>query len=148
MRPFLLIALLSVATACASTGRPVPGEKLYFSVEMRHDGKVVGKPRLLGEAGKTLKVQKRLPGARTADYELTLAPSTDGEAYHLKLEVFTPAVNGRKDFELLHGEERKVELGDHPGDLEIRLLMMKVDSDEFRAFMREAGASTSRGASI
>jgi hypothetical protein len=137
MRPtsFILMALVALASACASS-KPLPAEKLYFAVELRHDGKVVGKPKLLGETGKSLKVLKRAPGSEIADYELTLFPQASADGYHLRLDVATPAANGHGDLDLLHGEERKVELGIHPGDLEVKLLMMKVDSPEFRAFMR------------
>src|SRR5439155_8628845 len=129
MRPLkLAAALMFFALAACASNRAVAPEKLYFAVEVKHDGKVVGKPKLLGETGKSLKIVKRAPGEPASDYELTLYPLAEGDRYHLKLDVAVPDGAGHSDFELLHGEERNREPGEHPGDLEVRRLMMPVDS--------------------
>lgn len=133
----LAIALLSLG-ACASRQRTAP-EKLYFALEVRQDGKLVGKPKLLGEAGRVVRVERRAPGAPEPDYRLVLTPSPEGEAFKIQLELRVPRAEGHGQLALLHGEERRLQLGQRPGDLEVKLLMMKVDSPEFRALMDLSG---------
>src|SRR5438045_1499864 len=98
----LAVALSFVAICACASSRAVAPEKLYFAVELKRDGKVVGKPKLVGETGKALKVLKHVPGAEPNDYELTLYPLADGDRYHLKLDVAVPdGAGGHSDFELL-----------------------------------------------
>jgi hypothetical protein len=140
MRSFALTFFcLLFAAGCASQ-RPAASQKLYFAVELREQGRLVGKPKLVGETGKLLKVERRQPGAPQPDYQLVLMPTLDGDAFKIKLDVAVPRSNrsGHSDLDLLHGQERKIELGLHPGELEVKLTLMKVDSPEFRALMRLA----------
>jgi len=140
MRPLALICLLSF-TACATPQPSAPSERLYFALELRHDGRLVGRPKLLGETGKRIRVEKRGPGAAQPDYELALAPSESGPGgFALDLDVALPGTEGHSTLHLLHGEERKLELGKHPGELQVVLLVMKVDSPEFQALMSLAGS--------
>jgi hypothetical protein len=135
MRLFALTCLLSAA-ACATPRPAAPSQRLYFAVELRHDGRLVGKPKLLGETGKRLRVERRGPGASQPDYELALAPSESGEdRFALDLDVSLPGAQGHSSLQLLHGEERKLELGKRPGELRVVLMVMKVDSSEFEALM-------------
>lgn len=140
-----LLALLSVAmfslgnVACAAEQAVVKNpEKLYFSLELRSGGKLVGQPRLLGEAGRMIRAEKRPEGSDVADYQLRLLPTQDGaDAYRLVLDVNLPAAgaDGHRELAMLHGEVKKLQLGAEPGQLEVELMMMKVDSPEFRALM-------------
>ena len=132
-----LLFPLMLMTACATPLREQsPGEKLYFALELRSEGHLVGKPKLLGESGKPLSVERRQPGARTPDYRLALMPSWQGDRYRVALEVALPGAQGHRDFELLQGEEKQLELGRAPGELQVTLLLMRVDSPEFRALMQ------------
>ncbi len=136
MRRFAVIAaLLLLAAACASSQVQRPPEKLYFAVELRSEGVVVGKPKLLGETGKPLRVERRQPGASVADYQLRLFPSRDGERFKLSLDAEVKDARGHQELALLHGQERKLELGHYAGELSISVTLMKVDSPEFRALM-------------
>ncbi len=132
--PPLLVAF--IACACTAPKVAPGGEKLYMAVELRHEGKLIGKPKLLGETGKPVRVERREPGAATADYRLALMPTPHGmDRYRVDLDVELPRANGHSQLALLHGEELKVELGQHPGELQVTLLLMKVNSPEFRALM-------------
>lgn len=144
-------ALLSCALALAEPEAAVP-ERLYFAIELKHEGRVIGTPRLLGESGKLLRVERRRPGAAQFDYRLALSPSpAEGQRgrYDIALDVVLPDARGGGHFSLLHGEQRRLELSGRGGDLEVSLLVMKVDSPEFRALMdltardERGGAATS-----
>lgn len=137
MRRLAAIAIALFIAACASTqGKALPPEKLYFAVELRHDGKLVGKPKLLGETGRVVRVEKRQQGATIPDYQLRLTPERDGEErFRIELDAAVRDSRGHRELALLHGQEKKLELGKFPGDLEVSLTLMKVDSPEFRALM-------------
>src|SRR3712207_8453561 len=51
------------------------------------------------------------------------------------LDLKTPQHSAHSELSLLHGEERRLDLGTHAGDLEVSLVLMRVDSPEFRALM-------------
>ena len=107
MRTFISIVLLAVAFGCTEAHHKaaVKPEKLYFAVEVQHEGKLVGKPRLLGETGKPLRAERRRPGSDVSDYVLVLKPTHEGGRYHLELDVSVPgARKGHTEFSLLHGE--------------------------------------------
>jgi hypothetical protein len=125
--------LISIA-AILFMGMTSP-QKLYFAVEVLKEGQVVARPKLLGEAGRRLVAERRAPGAQTSDYQLSLMPVFNGDHYRIALDLRLPDREGHSDLALLHGEERRLELGRKPGDLSVRLLVMEVDSPEFRALM-------------
>src|SRR5229473_7606116 len=60
MSRYLVVAALLVA-AC---GHPpiTPDEKLYFSLEIRQEGRVIGKPKLLGLTNAVARVERRQSG--------------------------------------------------------------------------------------
>lgn len=140
-----LLALLTISTlsfgnvACAAEQAAVRApEKLYFSLELRSGGKLVGQPKLLGEAGRWVRAEKRPEGSDISDYALRLLPSANGtDAYRVVLDVSVPkaGADGHKELAMLHGEVKTFELGGAPGELEVQLMLMKVDSPEFRALM-------------
>lgn len=138
VRPKLRWALAAalLAAACATAGTPRPkGQELYFELEVAEAGKVIAHPRFLGEAGRRLRAERRPTGSTDPDYQLVLQPQAAGSGYRIQLDLATPRGAGHSDLALGHGEARKVELGPHPGDLEVSLLVMRVDSPEFRALM-------------
>lgn len=110
-------------------------EPLYFALEVRRDGRLIAQPKLLGESGSTLRAERRRPGALFPDYRLVLTPRGEGNSFRLELDLTLPEAQGHSELALLHGQERKLQLGRVPGELEVSLLLMKVDSPEFRALM-------------
>ncbi|SEU13593.1 hypothetical protein [Stigmatella erecta] len=114
---------------------PAEAEPLYFALEVRREGRLVAQPKLLGETGRTLRAERRKPGAPHSDYQLILKPMPEGQSYRLALDLTLPELRGHSDLSLLHGQQRKLQLGNVPGELEVSLLLMRVDSPEFRAMM-------------
>lgn len=123
----------------ATTMQPMDGHPLYFAVELKKDGRVVGRPKLLGAEGKRLAVEKRKAGAEDFDYRLVLFPhARAGDRYELTLDVDLPGATFHYDLQLLHGEIQKVgerKPANRQKGLEVELLVLKVDSPEFRALM-------------
>ena len=165
MRPVTLSLTLLLAstsfTARADEGPPerdgmaesepavsLDGTPLYFKLEIRREGRLIAMPQFLGEAGKVLRAERRPPGAEVPDYRLVISPFQATERrFRLKLDVAIPGQHGSSQLQIDHGEVRKVELGPRKGDLEVKLLLMKVNSPEFRALMnlsskRDAGHDT------
>jgi hypothetical protein len=146
MRGFVSIALLAAVlggAACAPAHRAANAPKrLYFAVELYRDGRMLGKPRLLGESGKPLKAERRQPGTGLSDYALTLTPVQSGDRYQIGVRLQVPEMIAESELALLHGEMRRLELGTRPGDLAIALTLMEVDSPEFRALMDLVGEQT------
>jgi len=120
------------------TIQPMDGHPLYFAVELKKDGRVVGRPKLLGAEGKRLAVQKKQPGTNDFDYRLVLFPHQNGDKYELTLDVAMPGSSYHYDLQLLHGEVQKVGTPKGVG-FELELLVLKVDSPEFRALMDLSG---------
>ncbi|AKJ01031.1 hypothetical protein ATI61_112289 [Archangium gephyra] len=130
------LGLALVGLACISAvPTQAEAEPLYFALEVRREGRLVAQPKLLGETGRTVRAERRKPGASQPDYRLVLTPTAEGETFHLELDLMLPELKGHSELALLHGQERRVQLGRYPGDLEVSLLLMKVDSPEFRALM-------------
>ncbi len=138
--PGVKLALTLLGLSVLTTAAPARAEAVYFALEVRREGRLVASPKLLGETGRTVRAERRKPGAPEADYRLVLTPVAEGERYKVQMEMDLPkGTKGQGELALLHGEERKVQLGPAPGDLEVSLMLMKVDSPEFRALM-ELGA--------
>jgi len=129
------LALL-LGLACGVMPSTAGAEPLYFAVEVWREGRLVAQPKLLGETGRTLRAERRRPGAPLADYRLVLMPRAEGESFLLQLDLLLPEAKGHSELALLHGQQRKLQLGRVPGELEVSLLLMKVDSPEFRALMQ------------
>ena len=136
--------LLSILLACAGAKRSGDGEKLYFAVEVFRDGRVIAKPKLVGEEGKIVRVERRQPGATSPDYQLALLPSAKGGGYSIQLDVLVPEAKGHSELALLHGQERKIAVG----ELEVSLMVLRVDSPEFRALMDLAARTPKSPGSI
>lgn len=133
--------LLAVATACASAPVHAPDE-LYFAVKVEQNGRPVGAPRLLGFEGRRLFAEKWTPGAPLPDYRLLLQPREEGQGYGVWLDLELPSGRSSGRLGLLHGEERTISLD---AQTKLTLLVMKVDSPEFRALMRH-GSNRERSA--
>lgn len=127
-----LLAGAVLGCAAPAPERSASRQQLYFAVELTRDGKKLGAPQLLGFEGKQVIAEKRTPGSSQADYRLVLKPRGSGAGYKVVLEVVLPSGRKLAEIALLHGEERSVQLGDAT---ELKLLLMRVDSPEFRALM-------------
>jgi hypothetical protein len=140
-----LACTVIVGAACTSrmAGR-VPAERLFFAVEIMDGDRVVAHPLLLGETGKRLTLKhvspERPDQARLA---LELVPEKDGDGYRVQLKLALPDRAGVKRgvLALEHGEERALKLADPVRPLTVRLLLMRVASPEFEAWLRLAGAA-------
>ena len=96
----------------------------------------MAKPKLLGAEGIALRAERKPQGARASDYSLRLVPVRKGAGYEVDVDLQLPdGPRGHSELSLLHGEVRKLELGKVPGELSLELLLMEVDSPEFRALM-------------
>ncbi len=135
MNKRLAIAGALLAWGCASRTPRTEEEKLYFSLEVRRQGHLVAKPKLLGASGKITRIERRQPGAALADYQLLLVPRISAGGYHLRLELCLPDAHGEAEVDLLHGQIRQLELGPKAGELQVSLMLMKVDSPEFRLLL-------------
>jgi hypothetical protein len=131
----VLAGLALVGLTSSLVPATAQAEPLYFALEVRREGRLVAQPKLLGETGRTIRAERRKPGAAQPDYRLILTPIAEGNTFHLSLELTLPELRGHSELALLHGQQHKLQLGRTPGELEVSLLLMKVDSPEFRALM-------------
>lgn len=129
------VGLVLMGLVCLAAPAPARAEPLYFALEVRREGRLIAQPKLLGETGRTVRAERRKPGAPQPDYRLVLTPTAEGETFRLELDLSLPELRGHSALALLHGQERKLQLGRFPGELEVSLLLMRVDSPEFRALM-------------
>ncbi len=136
--PMLLLATtLSLAIGCtASSSTSRTPEALYLKVEVQEHGKTVAAPNLLGFEGRHIIVEKRASKAVAPDYRLVLMPNEVGAGYGVQFDLVLPSGHRMGQVGLLHGEERRVLLDD---DTQLKLLLMRVDSPEFRALMLRTG---------
>ncbi len=137
----VIVGLALVGLTSSLVPATAQAEPLYFALEVRREGHLVAQPRLLGETGRTLRAERRKPGASQPDYQLILTPIVEGNTYHLSLELALPELRGHSELAMQHGQQKKLQLGKVPGALEVSLLLMKVDSPEFRALMDLASDS-------
>ncbi|WP_224242023.1 hypothetical protein [Hyalangium gracile] len=137
----VIVGLALVGLTTSLVPATAQAEPLYFALEVRREGRLVAQPKLLGETGRTLRAERRKPGASQPDYQLILTPIVEGNTFHLSLELTLPELRGHSELALLHGQQRKLQLGKVPGELEVSLMLMRVDSPEFRALMDLAADS-------
>ncbi|MCA2981453.1 MAG: hypothetical protein INH41_20075 [Myxococcaceae bacterium] len=126
---------LAAPLGCARVmpAAPAPPEALYVAVHLERDGQLVAAPRLLGFEGRRLFAERRAPGAASPDYRLLLEPDDEGSGYGISLDLELPSGRAHGKVDLRHGEERTVSLD---ARTRLTLLVMRVDSPEFRALMR------------
>lgn len=128
----LVVGVVGCATPAAQTRAP---EALYLAVEVQAHGRTVAAPQVLGFEGRHITVERRQPAAAQPDYRLVLTPREEGQGYGVQLELELPEGRRQGQVGLLHGEERRVRLD---GDVELRVMLMRVDSPEFRALVGRA----------
>ena len=135
-------SLLVLCAACAGIwARGGEGEKLFFALQIEDGDRVVARPQLLGEVGKRLTLRLVEPDRPDRPrLLLELLPERDGEGYRVQLKLALPRLEAMREgsFDLAHGEERQVAL-DGPGQpLAVRVMLMRVASPEFEAWLRLA----------
>lgn len=135
-----VVGLLMLALAGAGCAQPLAAderarEPLYFAMELKQNGAELGHPKLLGFEGRKVTAEKTSQGNTAPDYRLVLKPSESGAGYRVVLELTLPGGTQSVELAMLHGEERTVKFA---GATELKLLLMRVDSPEFRALMRAA----------
>lgn len=135
MRDLSLLLLALGIAGCKTTHATRSMEELYLRVEVEQHGRMVAAPHLLGFEGRHIVVEKRSPRAERPDYRLDLVPRGDGASFAVKFDMELPTGRRAGRVALLHGEERRVTLD---GDTQIRLMLMRVDSPEFRALVMRA----------
>ena len=139
MRGLFFLALVA---GCATPPKPQGArEQLYFVLELSEAGHRLGAPQLLGFEGRQVIAEKVTPGQTQPDYRLVLRPRESGAGYKVVLELLLPSGRKLGEVVLLHGEERSVALD---AQTELKVLLLRVDSPEFRALMHVA-PSTQRG---
>ena len=133
MRLYLAVIAAVVMASCRSVAPAESPEALYVTVEVEQHGKTVAAPHLLGFEGRHIIVQKEQEADRPA-YRLTLLPQQQAGGFGVKFDVELPDLAHRVgQLALVHGEERQVAL---PGDTLLKLMVMRVDSPEFRSLMQ------------
>ncbi|MEW5740200.1 MAG: hypothetical protein AB1938_14810 [Myxococcota bacterium] len=132
----LLAVTVLVGCASATPATRAP-EALYLAVEVQQDGRTVATPKVLGYEGHRVVVERRSPSSATPDYRLTLTPHEDGQGYRVLLDLDLPSGRRFGRVGLLHGEEQKVSLD---ANTELKVMLMRVDSPEFRALIQRAPA--------
>lgn len=128
----LLVGLLAGALSTSFGTRAEAGEPLYFALEVKQGGRLVARPQLLAESGKEVEaVLVRRDGSPRLG--LSLRPTYADGRCGVDMTVDLPdAASFRRSFELANGEELSHWLD---ADTEVRVLMMKVRSPEFGAYM-------------
>jgi hypothetical protein len=138
---FAAVAVMTALpmTACAVRA-PVqhPRDSLYLAVELSENGRAVGSPKVLGFEGRRVEVRRRASGSQQSDYRLILRPEESGQGYRVMLDLETPRGRRQGRVGLLHGEERSIKLD---AETQATVLLMRVDSPEFRALLAPRGAA-------
>jgi hypothetical protein len=80
-------------------------------------------------------VERRQPGVAVPDYRLRLLPTWQRDHFQIALDLALHEAQGHWDVKMVHGESRQLQLAKSPDNLQVSLLVMKVNSPEFRALM-------------
>ena len=135
--------VLCVACAGIWTRTAPAAEQLFFALQIVDGDRVVARPQLLGEVGKRLTLRLVEPDRPDrAQLALELVPEHDGDGYRVQLKLSLPDRDGPQEggLELGHGEEKRVLLADPLRPVSVRVMLMRVASPEFKAWLRLARA--------
>lgn len=147
----VVVALSAAISACsgllAQNNEP---EQLFFAMRIEDEGRLLARPNLLGETGHKLSMRLLDPERpELTRLALELLPERQGEGYRIQLGVAAAGHAGPQvgALALLHGEERKLVLKGPDRPIEVTLMLMRVDSPEFKAWLelvrREQAARSS-----
>lgn len=131
-RTLVSVAVLVAATVTSAAPRPTTDERLYFALEVHRGGKRLATPRLIGLAGHHVLAERRAPGGLEPLYRVLLTTRPSAEGYDVSLRLDVERAHYERTVPLGHGEERTLRW---PDGTEVVVLLMRVDSDEFRALV-------------
>ncbi len=136
-----LLALGVTAATIALLAHRLEHEKLFFALQIEEGGVILARPKLLGETGLALSMRLVDPEEpERTRLALELLPSRTGRAYHVEIALEIPGKGAQisGELELMHGEERHVNLSGTSQAFTVTMLLMRVDSPEFDAYMELA----------
>lgn len=142
-----VVSAVVLVLACAGIYAQTPQEKLFFALQIQDGDRVVARPQLVGETGKKLTLRLVEPGRPDhSRLALDLVPERSGEGYELELKLALPDRDGPRagSLALGHGEERQLRLDDPVRPISVRVMLMRVASPEFEAWMRLGKAAPAR----
>jgi hypothetical protein len=123
------------------------GERLFFALEVRDGTQVVAKPKLVGVEGQPLKLFLSYPNEeKTPKLVIELMPSRNGSDYRIGLSLSIPGrIDGAThEVHLGNGEEREVAWNGLEGPVRLKVMLMRVSSPEFKAYL-DLGSRTLGG---
>lgn len=137
-----LSSMLALCVACTGFfGRTEEAsiEKLFFALRIEADGQLVAKPHLLGETDHRLSMKLVDPEhPERTRLSLEMMPTRLGQDYSVQVGLLMPGVSQSPQvatLKLAHGQERRFSLLDGSAPLTVTLLLMRVDSPEFDAWL-------------
>ncbi len=134
----VLIGACALLVACAGLFARPSDEKLFFALQIESEGRVIAKPMLLGASGRELTMRLLDPDQPDRPkVDLHLLPERDGSSYHVQLQLTLPdrarAESG--ELEIGHAEQRTLTLAQDDRPVTVHLLLMRVASPEFQAYV-------------
>lgn len=144
----VMVGATALLTACAGLLAPTAShEKLFFAMQIEERGTVVARPKLVGEAGRPLSMRLVAPDwPERSGLSLKLQPEREGDGYRVKIGLLLPDRDSPAigELSLLHGEERRLLLSEADRPIRVKLMVMRVDSPEFEAYMQLARRDLAR----
>jgi hypothetical protein len=134
----VLVGACALLAACAGLLAHPSDEKLFFALQIESEGHVIARPRLLGESGRPLSMRLVDPARPDRPkVDLQLLPEREGSDYRVQVQLTLPDRAGASSGELAigHAEERTLTLAQSDRPVTVRLLLMRVASPEFEAYM-------------
>ncbi len=140
-RTILAVAVLLIAGAVATLlgigDSQARGEPLYLALEIEDQGRLIARPKLLGEEGTRLSMRLVEPAhPERSRLQLELFPERAGDGYEVGLKLSLPDLEKASgSLRLMHGEERVVTVANGARPISVRMLLMRVGSPEFETYM-------------
>jgi hypothetical protein len=135
----MLVLVSALASACGGLmARDDEPEKLFFAMRIEEGGQVIAHPHLLGETGHKLSMRLVDPARpELTRLALEMDPQREGKGYRVKVGLGLPQLEAPRvgELSIAHGEERRLALGTD-GKLTVTLMLMRVDSPEFKAWLK------------
>lgn len=134
----ILIGACALLAACAGFLAQTSDEKLFFALQIESEGRVIARPMLLGASGRELSMRLLDPDQPDRPkVDLHLLPERDGAGYRVQLQLTLPdrarAESG--ELEIGHAEQRTVTLAQNDRPVTVHLMLMRVASPEFKAYV-------------
>ncbi|MFN7134998.1 MAG: hypothetical protein ACK4N5_23180 [Myxococcales bacterium] len=136
-----ITGIFALLVICLAVPRAQADERVFVALQINEGEFVIAQPKLLGSVGTPLSM--RLADERRPDrtrLELQLMPVRNGDEYEVNFRLTLPnRLEGASgSLSLLHGEEKKLALSDELKPVTMKLMLMRVDSPEFEAYMQLA----------